>query len=60
MLIKSLKLYLKLRKDNIMPLLSCMTLSRSIKKLNLAYGFSQATFEIMGMKSKNMRAAEKQ
>lgn len=42
-----------------MPLLSCMTLSRYIKKLNPAYGISQETFEIMGMKSKNMRTAEK-
>jgi len=59
MRIKSPKLYRKIRKDNLMPLPSCMTLSRYIKKLNPAYGFSQTTFEIIGMKSKNMNAAER-
>jgi len=59
MRIKSPKLYRKIRKDNVMPLPSFMTLSRYIKKLNPAYGFSQATFEIIGMKSKYMNAAER-
>lgn len=33
--------------------------SRYIKKLNPDYGFSQATFEIIGIKLKNMNTAER-
>ncbi|KAL5237829.1 hypothetical protein ACI65C_005239 [Semiaphis heraclei] len=57
--IKSPKLYRKMRKDNIMPLPSYATLLRYIKRLRPAYGFSQETFQILGMKSKNMRIAER-
>ncbi|KAL5239219.1 hypothetical protein ACI65C_006629 [Semiaphis heraclei] len=57
--IKSPKLYRKMRKDNIMPLPSYAILLRYIKRLRPAYGFSQETFQILGMKSKNMRIAER-
>lgn len=57
--IKSPKLYRKIRKDNIKPLLSYATLLRYIRKLRPVYGFSQTTIQVLGMKSANMTSYER-
>lgn len=59
MRIKSPKLYRKMRKDNILPLPSYTTLQRYIKQLHPVYGFSEATFEVMGLKAKDMSEMER-
>lgn len=59
MRIKSPKSYCKMRKDNILPLPSYTTLQRYIKKLYPTYGFSEVTFQIMGLKAKDMYEIER-
>ncbi|XP_050062945.1 uncharacterized protein LOC126552296 [Aphis gossypii] len=59
MRIKSPKLYRKTRKDNTLPLPSYTTLQRYIKKIHPVYGFSEAAFEVMGLKTKDMSEMER-
>jgi len=59
MKIKSPALYQKMRREQILPLPSLVTLQRYIKMLEPAYGFQKSTFEMLKEKSKHMDDAER-
>lgn len=58
MKIKSPALYQKIRRDQILPLPSFVTLQRYIKMLQPVYGFQQSTFEMLKEKRKCMIDSE--
>jgi len=52
-------LYRKLRRENTLPLPSPRTIQRYIQKLNPAYGFQTATFELLAKKIADMPEDER-
>lgn len=59
MKIKSPALYQKIRREQILPLPSLVTLQRYIEMLEPAYGFQKSTFGMLKEKSKHMDDAER-